>query len=455
MLDRAVYFAHLSRSIYARTPCILWEDAHIDQAQEWLTDIAQHSDLLIFEHTPEGVIRTLVPPEKWLVNQTISQAIQFATDRLYEHLRSVFVFILPNPDHIETRDWIAFERLIPLTGQRRGSLVFITPKHLPECIKKKGILLTQLPLSLQPADMKNNLSPANNPEAASIGHISWTDYPSTDPEWQTFDEEPKRKSHALMSLTNQVQRINIRSTRENSPNVDHLQQWLTQKRIHFKARDLQAPHGVLLLGSCLQAKARAAQLAAETWNVPLYRLDVASLQLSDYKQNCGVFKDLLRWIEDMSPCIFWIDHIDQAFESHSPERNKAHAQFVSELLAWQQKRKSKTLALLTAQDILKIPVELLHKGGFDKIFHLDVWTDQEREGVVRFLIGKHNLAQPSPAGLKQLVEATQELSSDDLKQIFRDLGLQTLIHGTPSNPDELYLKRMTEVKASRLRKNKA
>lgn len=451
MLDRAVYFPYLAQFIHARVPCLLWEKADIEQAEEWLTDIAQSSDVAIHIYHPYGVIQTLEPAEKRSVNQSLTQAIQLAMDQMYEYSHSVFVFILRDPLDMQGTSSQDLERCIHLAFQRKGSMLIITADQLPQSIQTKGILFNDVPSTIQSSDMKNQLT-AGNPSQAFFTQANWTTYNADQVKSNEMSDAYKRRLQNFSNLTNVVQRIDVGDVKKSSSRFDQLHRWLQQKRIHFKARDLQAPHGVLFLGQDADAQRKAAELAAHAWSVPLYRLDMAEIQLSDFEQNCGAFKDLLAWIEEKSPCVFWIDHVEVAFNSDSQERNQTHARFVSEVLIWQQQRKSKTLAILTARDILKIPVELLHKGGFDKIFHLDIWTEQERENVLRFLIGKHHLPFPSASGLKQLVSLVRDLSSEDLKQVFRDLALQSLIQGAPDNPDQLYVQRFSDLQANQQRR---
>lgn len=451
MLDHAIYFPYLAQFIHARKPCIIWEYAAIEQVEQWLGDIAETSDVLIHIYYPYGVLQTLEQGEKMVANKTLSEAIQLATEHLYEHTHSAFVFIFNDPLDTPDQNWQNIERCIQLADQKRGSVLLISSSQLPSNIRAKGIQLNDVQTTIQSTDMKNNLT-AGNSASSFCGTIDWSTYSKNPTKPSEKSERHHQRLQNFTNLINLVERINVDDAKQACTRFTQLHRWLTQKRIHFKARDLQAPHGVLFLGQAADVQRQAAELVANTWSVPLYRIDMTSISLGDFEQQCGAFKDLLGWIEEKSPCIFWIDHVEITFDANSPERNQIHARFISDLLLWQQRRKSKTLAILTAQDILKIPVELLHKGGFDKIVHLDVWTEKERENVLRFLMGKHNLPQPSSAGMLQLIDLVQDLSSEDLKEAFGELSLQTLIQGLPNDPDQLYIKRFRDLRANQHRR---
>lgn len=451
MLDHAIYFPYLAQFIHARKPCLIWEHAAIEQVEQWVTDIVEASDVSIHIYYPYGVIQTWEQGKKKSANKSLSEAIQYMTEQLYEYTHSTFVFIFNDPLETPDQNWLHVERCIQLAIQKKGSLILVSSSQIPANIQEKGIRLNDLANTIQSTDMKNNLS-AGNPSSAFFAPIDWSSYPNDQSKSNEKSAAHNRRLQNFTNLINLVERINVGDVNQSSNRFDLLHRWLVQKRIHFKARDLQAPHGVLFLGQAADVQRQAAELVANTWSVPLYRIDMASIPLGDFEQQCGAFKDLLGWIEEKSPCIFWIDHVEIAFNTDSPERNQTHARFISDLLLWQQRRKSKTLAILTAQDILKIPVELLHKGGFDKIVHLDVWTEKERENVLRFLMGKHNLPQPSSAGMLQLIDLVQDLSSEDLKEVFGELSLQTLIQGLPNDPDQLYIKRFSDLRAKQHRR---
>src|SRR6185369_12667251 len=51
-------------------------------------------------------------------------------------------------------------------------------------------------------------------------------------------------------------------------------------------------------------------------------------------------------------------------------------------LTWMQERKSNVFVIATANDVSKLPPELLRKGRFDELFFVDLPTQTEREAIV-------------------------------------------------------------------------
>jgi SpoVK/Ycf46/Vps4 family AAA+-type ATPase len=73
------------------------------------------------------------------------------------------------------------------------------------------------------------------------------------------------------------------------------------------ATGLDAPRGVLLLGVQGSGKSPAAKAVAESWSVPLLRLDFATLYNKYYGETERNLRQALKAAEAMAPCVLWID----------------------------------------------------------------------------------------------------------------------------------------------------
>lgn len=84
-----------------------------------------------------------------------------------------------------------------------------------------------------------------------------------------------------------------------------------EKRDELKAKGLQPPRGILLVGVPGCGKSLSAKSISANWKLPLYRLDFATVQGSFVGQSEQQLKDALATAENVSPCILWIDEIEK------------------------------------------------------------------------------------------------------------------------------------------------
>jgi SpoVK/Ycf46/Vps4 family AAA+-type ATPase len=176
-----------------------------------------------------------------------------------------------------------------------------------------------------------------------------------------------------------------------------LKQWLHKRGMAFsqKARDfgLPEPKGVLLLGVQGCGKSLAAKATATLWNLPLLKLDVGKIfdaYLGSSEKN---IREAIKIAEALSPNILWLDEIDKAFSGvgsqHSGDSG-ASARVFGTFLTWMQEKTHPVFVLATANNIERLPPELLRKGRFDEIFFIDLPTKVERESIFSIHLKKRN-----------------------------------------------------------------
>lgn len=84
-----------------------------------------------------------------------------------------------------------------------------------------------------------------------------------------------------------------------------------EKKEILKSRNIRLPRGVLLVGVPGCGKSLLAKFIASNWQLPLYRLDFATIQGMYVGQSENRLKDALQLAETVSPCILWIDEIEK------------------------------------------------------------------------------------------------------------------------------------------------
>jgi len=113
---------------------------------------------------------------------------------------------------------------------------------------------------------------------------------------------------------------------------------------------------------------------------------------------------------------------------------------IGQFLFWLQESTEKVFVVATANDVTKLPPELLRKGRFDELFFVDLPEEKEREDILNLYIRKNLLLPPSAETLGELVAISSGFAGSDLEGAVRDVAIQAVINGDSFVTDELYKK---------------
>jgi hypothetical protein len=175
--------------------------------------------------------------------------------------------------------------------------------------------------------------------------------------------------------------------------LDILKDWLRLREQAFtqKAREygLPAPKGIALIGIPGTGKSLTAKMIGGLWRLPLIRLDVGALYGSLVGESEERTRRALRMAETVAPCLVWIDELEKAI-SHGDLDSGTSQRVFGAILTWMQEKTAPCFVVATANDISRLPPELLRKGRFDEIFFLDLPTRQERREIFAVHLKKRN-----------------------------------------------------------------
>jgi SpoVK/Ycf46/Vps4 family AAA+-type ATPase len=200
----------------------------------------------------------------------------------------------------------------------------------------------------------------------------------------------------------------------------HLKSWLGKRQAAFedprRAREygLTPPKGLLLIGVQGCGKSLCAKAVAAEWGLPLIRLDPSNLYNRYVGESEKNLKRAIKLAEQMAPVVLWIDEIEKALSQEDAEGGPAQRIFGT-FLAWLQDKKESVFVIATANDISKLPPELMRKGRFDEIFFVDLPDEEARERILQIHLQKRK-RDPAKFDIPRLVAGTNGFSGAELEQ---------------------------------------
>ena len=176
--------------------------------------------------------------------------------------------------------------------------------------------------------------------------------------------------------------------------LENLKRWLELRSHCFsdeaRAFGLKPPKGVLLTGVPGCGKSLTAKCVASAWNMPLLRLDMGKIFGGLVGQSESNIRLALKTAEAVAPSILWIDEIEKGLSGSGTgsQDSGTTTRVFGTILTWMQEKTSPVFVFATANNIDKLPPELLRKGRFDEIFFVDFPSWEERRKIIEIHISK-------------------------------------------------------------------
>jgi SpoVK/Ycf46/Vps4 family AAA+-type ATPase len=199
--------------------------------------------------------------------------------------------------------------------------------------------------------------------------------------------------------------------------LSRLRQWLDVRKSFFTEDtqpNLDPPRGILLLGVQGCGKSLAAKAAAGIFGVPLLRLDFGVLYNKYYGETERNLRKALETGEVMSPCVLWMDEIEKGL-AVGDEDDGLSRRILGTVLTWMSERRKPVFVVATANDIARLPPELVRKGRFDEIFFVDLPAEKNRRDILAIHLRKRCL-DPAGFDLGPLAAATNGFSGSEIEQ---------------------------------------
>jgi len=205
----------------------------------------------------------------------------------------------------------------------------------------------------------------------------------------------REKAHALKS-GGLLEVIETTASLDAIGGLENLKAWLIQRGEAFTERartyGLPVPKGMLVLGVPGTGKSLTAKATASVFGVPLLKLDAGRLFGGLVGQSEANVRSVIQTAEAISPCVLWIDEIEKSFGaggSGGSTDGGTSARVFGTMLNWLQDKTAPVFVVATANDVSKLPPEMLRKGRWDELWFVDLPDTWERTAIWDLIIAKY------------------------------------------------------------------
>jgi len=203
--------------------------------------------------------------------------------------------------------------------------------------------------------------------------------------------------------------------------MENLVMWLAKRKkaTSDKAREygLPRPKGILCAGPPGVGKSLLAKMVGVLWDVPVLRLDMGRVFAGLVGASEANMRSALRIADAMEPCILWVDEFEKGLagiSSSGSTDSGVTARVAGSFLTWMQEHKTSVFVFATANDVTKLPPELLRKGRFDELFWIDLPTEEERVDIWSIHI-KRIKRDPKKFDIATLVEKSKDFTGAEIE----------------------------------------
>jgi hypothetical protein len=196
--------------------------------------------------------------------------------------------------------------------------------------------------------------------------------------------------------------------------LNNLKSWLGKRELAFQRHGEDAPKGIMLVGVQGGGKSLAAKAVAGLWGLPLLRMDMGALYNKFFGESERNVRDALKLAETMAPCVLWIDEIEKGIGSDDHDGGTSK-RILATLLTWMAEHSKAVFIVATANDIQRLPPELIRKGRLDEIFFVDLPSEATRQEIFAIHLKKRDYALQD-FSCAQLAQASEGFTGAEIEQ---------------------------------------
>ena len=464
MSDTVEFKNTLTRYLKARIPFISIRTTERARVLDIFRDVANGLNAPVYVHTLSQGTRELVSGRAVNDDRSTVGAVDFAGLQIGQ--RQNLSFILTEVSDVE--DDTAFSRQLQdaamLAAEHGGVIAIITSKPVWGQLQRLGMSLV---LSAPTEDEMLGIIKEQIGAYRSQFKIEWTEVEERQAaailtgisrieaeniiatllaNGSVMKDDLNELMHAkdrIFADISGIERVQVRGSELNVGGLGGLKTWLDRERplltADLRERGIRPPRGVLLVGVPGCGKSLSAKAIAHNWNLPLYRLDLATIHGQYLGQSEGRLKDALSTADHVSPCVLWIDEIEKGLAGAvGGGDGGTSTRLVGQFLYWLQEARSRVFVVATANDVSKLPPELLRRGRFDELFFVDLPTPAERKDIIDIYVKRGLKQSLAPDLANELMEMSEGFAGSDLESAVREVVKEAYLFGDDRISDDLF-----------------
>jgi len=254
----------------------------------------------------------------------------------------------------------------------------------------------------------------------------------------------------VIKKTGILEFVNTNINIDDVGGLENLKKWLTKRNNSWlgkaqKDYNLPAPKGVLITGVAGCGKSMTAKAMSALWQLPLLRLDVGRIFSGLVGSSEENMRKAIQTAEAVAPSILWIDEIEKGFGGTGGEMDGGTSQRVfGTFLTWMNEKTKPVFVIATANNISRLPAEMLRKGRFDEIFFVDLPTFNERKIIFKLHLERRLKDSVSKDFkitdelLNSLAQATEGFGGSEIEQAVISALFEAFAEDRTLKADDLF-----------------
>lgn len=444
----------LESCISARIPIVVIRTKEQTRALRLLRDVAstpRRSNLSFTVFTSARGLRDLRTQASLTEDRSLPGALDYAAQQFASRPQASAVFVDPEDLTDDTRAARHFAELVRAAEENSGSIIVITDSPVWSGLARLGMTITldlpsdeemyqliveflrehvdRVPIEWGEDEARRaaeTLTGVTEAEAINLMAMITTKGSIDNADVRAL---ARSKDRIFGDLTG-LERVQLTQSDYSIGGLTNLREWLQQRRklmeIDLRGTQLRAPRGVLLVGVPGCGKSLSAKAIAAEWQLPIYRLDLATVLGQYVGQSEARLREALDTAERVAPCVLWIDEIEKGLSGD--DSSGTSKRLIGQFLFWLQESTAKCFVVATANDVRSLPPELLRKGRFDELFFVDLPVENEREDIIGLYARRYLSTELPSDQMAKLVSVSDGFAGADLESAVHEVAAAMLIN---------------------------
>lgn len=447
----------LTRYSIARIPFIAINTIEPSRTLDMLKEISENLQLPFCIHTLTKGVYDLTTDKNLSDDKSVYGAIDYMTEQMKRKQYQTIVLTEVPDLSTENSDSKQILALVNLANESGGVVIVFTNTSVWNQLQRQGMTIkidlpnedemysiikeyiddyrNEIPIEWDNTDIREAAATLNGVTRIEAENVIAALIANKCIRKSDMDEVRFAKDRLFSDISG-LEKIEVDDNVKDVGGLEGLHKWLNEKKElltpekkdKLRAKGLQPPRGILLVGVPGCGKSLSAKSISATWKLPLYRLDFATVQGSYVGQSEQQLKDALTTAENVSPCILWIDEIEKGLSGATGGSGDGgvSTRMVGQFLFWMQECKKQVFVVATANDVSMLPSELLRRGRFDELFFVDLPTADERRDIVSLYMRKYLNLEFTGQFADKIVEISDGFTGADLESTVRDLAYRSI-----------------------------